>query len=122
MADDRRFLPHACLEPKVERDQDGLHLIIPYRNKTSLGLVFSPTARPDSQYNPFSFANLLLTEVGKIEGDREVQQACCCVCEKRCTTVAAAQFRVYDVYVCATQHSLMMHSGKCVPGRSERAT
>ena len=31
-----------------ERDQDGLHLIIPYRNKTSLGLVFSPTARLDS--------------------------------------------------------------------------
>ena len=26
--DDRRFLSHACLEPKVERDQDGLHLII----------------------------------------------------------------------------------------------
>ena len=40
---------HVCLEPKVERDQDGLHLIIPYRNKTSLGLVVSPTARLDSQ-------------------------------------------------------------------------
>ena len=50
VTDDRRFLPHACLEPKVERDQDGLHLILtPYRNKTSLGLVFSPTARLDSQ-------------------------------------------------------------------------
>ena len=49
MTDDRRFLSHACLEPKVERDQDGLHLIIPYRNKTSLGLVVSPTARLDSQ-------------------------------------------------------------------------
>ena len=36
-------------EWKVERDQDGLHLIIPYRNKTSLGLVVSPTARLDSQ-------------------------------------------------------------------------
>ena len=48
-ADDRRFLSHACLEPKVERDQDGLHLIIPYRNKTSLGPVFSPTVRLDSQ-------------------------------------------------------------------------
>ena len=47
--DDRRFLSHACLEPKVERDHDGLHLIIPYRNKTSLGLVVSPTARLDSQ-------------------------------------------------------------------------
>ena len=45
MTDDRRFLSHACLEPKVERDQDGLHLIIPYRNKTSLGLAFSPTVR-----------------------------------------------------------------------------
>ena len=44
-----RFLSHACLEPKVERDQDGLHLIIPYQNKTSLGLVLSPTARLDSQ-------------------------------------------------------------------------
>ena len=112
VTDDRRFLSHACLEPKVERDQDGLHLIIPYRNKTSLGLVFSPTARLDSLSNPFSFANLLLTEVGKIEGDREVQQTCrCCVCEKICTTVAAAQFGVYAVYVCPTQHSLMMHSG-----------
>ena len=38
MTDDRRSLSHACLEPKVEIDQDGLHLIIPYRNKTSLGL------------------------------------------------------------------------------------
>ena len=49
VTDDRRFLSHACLEPKVERDQDGLHLIIRYRNKTSLGLVFSPTVRLDSQ-------------------------------------------------------------------------
>ena len=54
-----------------------------------------------------------MTEVGKIEGEREVQQACCCcVREKICTTVAAAaQFGVYAVYVCATQHSLMMHGG-----------
>ena len=49
VTDDRRFLSHACLEPKVERDQDGLHLIIPYRNKIFLGLVFSPTVRMDSQ-------------------------------------------------------------------------
>ena len=49
VTDERRFLSHACLEPKVERDQDGLHLITPYRNKTSLGLVFSPIARLDSQ-------------------------------------------------------------------------
>ena len=49
VTDDRRFLSHACLEAKVERDQDGLHLIIPYRNKTSLELVFSPTVRLDSQ-------------------------------------------------------------------------
>ena len=99
MTDDRRFLLHACLEPKVERDQDGLHLIIPYRNKTSLGLVFSPTVRLDSQqllqFRQFIFSGQN-TEVGKIEGEREVQQACCCcVCEKICTTVAAAaQFEV----------------------------
>ena len=49
VTDDRRFLSHACLEPKVERDQDGLHLIIPYRGKTSQGLVFSPTVRLDFQ-------------------------------------------------------------------------
>ena len=49
VTDDRRFLSHACLEPKVETDQDGLHLIIPHRNRISLGLVFSPTARLDSQ-------------------------------------------------------------------------
>ena len=49
VTDDRRFLSHPCLEPKVERDQDGLHLIIPYRSKTSPGLVFSPTVRLDSQ-------------------------------------------------------------------------
>ena len=49
VTDDRRFLSHVCLAPRVERDQDGLHLIIPYRNKTSLGLVFSSTARLDSQ-------------------------------------------------------------------------
>ena len=49
VTDDRRFLSHACLEPKVQRDQDGLHLITPYRNKTCLGLVFLPTARLDSQ-------------------------------------------------------------------------
>ena len=101
VTDDRRFLSHACLEPKVERDPDGLHLIIPYRNKAPasfrrpLGWTLS---------NPFSFVNLFLvvfsgknTEVGKIEGEREVQQACCCcVCEKICTTTvaAAAQFGV----------------------------
>ena len=98
VTDDRRFLSHACLEPKVERDQDGLHLIIPYRNKTSLGLVFWPTDRLDSQ-QPLQFRQYIFsrnkTEVGKIEGEREVQQACCCcVCEKICTTVAAAQFGV----------------------------
>ena len=49
VTDDRRFLSQAYLEPKVERDQEGLHLIIPYRNKTSLGLAFSPTTRLDSQ-------------------------------------------------------------------------
>ena len=48
------------------------------------------------------------TEVGKIEGEREVQQACCCcACEKMCTTVAAAQFGVYAVYVCATQQQFV---------------
>ena len=99
MTDDRRFLSHACLEPKVERDQDGLHLIIPYRNQTSLGLVFSPTVRLDSQL-PLELRQFIFsgknTEVGKIEGEGEVQQACCCcVCEKICTTVAAAaQFEV----------------------------
>ena len=93
MTDDRRFLSHACLEPKVERDRDGLHLIIPYRNKTSLGLIFSPAVRLDSQ-EPLQFRQFIFsgkkTEVGKIEGEREVQQACCCVCEKICTKVAAA--------------------------------
>ena len=49
VTDGRRFLSHACLEPKAERDRDGLHLIIPYLNKTSLGLVFSPIVRLDSQ-------------------------------------------------------------------------
>ena len=39
--------------------------------------------------------------------------------EKMYNRVAAAQFRVYAVYVYATQHSLMMQSGKCV-GASER--
>ena len=46
----------------------------------------------------FSFANLFSgtkTEIGNIEGEREVQQACCCcVCEKICTTVVTAQFGV----------------------------
>ena len=99
MADDRRFLSQAYLEPKVERDQDSLHPIIPYRNKTSLVLVFSPTVRLDSQ-EPLQFRHFFFsgkkTEVGKIEGEREVQQACCCcVREKICTTVAAAaQFGV----------------------------
>ena len=73
--------------------------MIPYRNKTSLGLVFLPTVRLDSQL-PLQFRQFIFsgkkTEVGKIEGEREVQQACCCcVCEKICTTVAeAAQFGV----------------------------
>ena len=87
MTDDRRFLSHACLEPKVERDKDGLHLIIPYRNKTSLGLVFSPTVRLDSQ-QPFQFHQLILsgknTEVGKIERERE-----------KCSKHAAACARKY---------------------------
>ena len=44
--------------------------------------------------------------MGKIEGEREVQQ-CCCVCEKICTVtvVASGQFGVYAVYVCATQQA-----------------
>ena len=46
--------------------------------------------------------------MGKIEGEREVQQACCCcVCEKICTTVAAAQFGVYAVNVCAKQQQFI---------------
>ena len=44
MTDDRRFLSHACLEPKVERDQDGLHLIIPYLNNLNV-LTFFPHNR-----------------------------------------------------------------------------
>ena len=67
MTDDRRFLSQACLEPKVERDQDGLHLITPYRNKTSLGFVFSLTVRLDSQ----SLFSGKKTEVGKVERERE---------------------------------------------------
>ena len=119
MTDDRPFLSHACLEPKVERDQDGLHLVIPYRNKTSLGLVFSPTAGLDSQQPLHSFANLFLVEkrqVGKVEGEREVQRACyCCVCEKICTTTAAAaQFGVYAVYVCATQQQQFIDGGQWI--------
>ena len=68
MTDDRRFLSHACLEPKVERDEDGLHLIIPYRNKTLWGSSFR---RPLgwTLSNPFSFAKILLRDVGKIEGE-----------------------------------------------------
>ena len=59
--------------------------------------------------------------MAKIEGEREVQQACCCcVCEKICIAVAAAQFGVYAVYVSAKQHSLMMHSGKCVRASERR--
>ena len=47
--------------------------------------------------------------MGKIEEEREVQQACCyCVCEKICTTVvAAAQFGVYAVYVCVIQQQFI---------------
>ena len=105
----------AYLEPKVERDQDGLHLITSYRNKTSLRLVFSPTARQAglSATPSISFANLFLVEkrkAGKVEGEREVQQACCCccVCEKISTTVAAAQFGVYaGYYVCTIQQQFI---------------
>ena len=61
----------------------------------------------DNMYNSSSSAvwGGKKTEVGKIEGEREVQQAwCCCVCEKVCTTVVEApQFGVYAVYVCAIQ-------------------
>ena len=52
MTDDscqHRGQSHAYMEPKVERDQDGLHIRILYRKEPSLGLVFSPTARLDSQ-------------------------------------------------------------------------
>ena len=57
VTDDRRFLSHACLAPKVERDQDGLHLII----KPLWGSSFR---RPLgwTLSNPFSFANLFLVE------------------------------------------------------------
>ena len=46
--------------------------------------------------------------MGKIEGEREVQQACCCcMCEKICTAVEAAQFGIYAVYVCAIQQQFI---------------
>ena len=69
MTDDRRFLSHACLEPKVERDQDGLHLIIPYRNKTSQGLVFSPTVRLDYSQEPLQFRQFIFS--GKKTGGKK---------------------------------------------------
>ena len=43
------FLAEGPRTASIERDQNGLHLITPYQNKTSLGLVFSPTVRVDSQ-------------------------------------------------------------------------
>ena len=56
MADDRRFLSHACLEPKVERDQDGLHLMIltevkplwgsPFRRPLGWRLSVTPSVSP----------------------------------------------------------------------------
>ena len=46
--------------------------------------------------------------MGNIEAEREVQQArYCCVCEKICTPVAAAQFGVYAGYVCAIQQQFI---------------
>ena len=32
---------------------------------------------------------------------------CCCVCEKICTAVAAAQFGVYAVFLCAIQQQFI---------------
>ena len=43
MTDDRRFLSHACLEPKVERDQDGLHLIVPVECRSYDSITVSST-------------------------------------------------------------------------------
>ena len=46
--------------------------------------------------------------MGKIEGEREVKQACCCcVCEKICTAVAAAQFGVYACVLWCRSTNLM---------------
>ena len=61
VTDDRRFLSHTCLEPKVERDQDGLHLIYLTEIKPLWGSSF---CRPLgwTLSNPFSFANLFLVE------------------------------------------------------------
>ena len=62
--------------------------------------------------------------MGKIEGEREVQQACwCCVCEKICTTVvaAAAQFGS-RLYRCAPHSIEIINDAKWIVCRSEQAT
>ena len=52
---------HVGTEHKVDRDQGGLHIRIPYRKKTLWGSYFR---RPLgwTLSNPFSFANLVLEE------------------------------------------------------------
>ena len=45
--------------------------------------------------------------VGKIEGERSAASMLLCVCEKICTAVAAAQFGVCAVYVCAIQQQFI---------------
>ena len=81
-------------------------IFVPFSLKTGTNLlhplplsIVERVVRLDSQ-EPLQFRHFFFsgkkTEVGKIEGEREVQQACCCcVREKICTTVAAAaQFGV----------------------------
>ena len=118
MTDDscqHRVSSHARLEPKLERNQDGLHIRIPYLPLTPLwGSSFR---RPLgwTLSNPFSLANIFLVgkkpEVRKIEGERDVQQACCCCClcgkYVHLLIVAAAQFGAYAVYVCAIQQQFI---------------
>ena len=58
--------------------------------------------------------------MGEIEGKKEVQKACCCcMCEKIWTAVAAAQFGVHAIYVCAIQQQLI--DAYCIVCRSEQA-
>ena len=55
--------------PKRE-SVDGICQQTDSRNRFYLDVKTGP--------NPFSFANLLLTEVGKIEGDKEMHAAAAC--------------------------------------------
>ena len=78
VTDDPLFLSHARLEPKVERDQDGLHLIVPLQPQNFFE-KFPRKKRPDGSTVPLCTVLLYVVQGTShlVKVGREGTTSCC---------------------------------------------